>query len=150
MTDTLNLKPCPFCGGEVEIKQHKIEAKERAWNWLIQCPECNVSMSLPADDYYGRIPMTEEEAIAKWNTRKRKYTVIDVNYPGDFITFKSLSNTADRFHINLRSRYYTRCCHCGHKFTGEDHMYVAKVKNSADLYVCEDCAKLFNGRKNHD
>lgn len=62
----IKILPCPFCGGEAEIEEHKF------WNDItrsfdiktygVVCHECNASSF-----QYFRI---EQDAIIKWNTRK--------------------------------------------------------------------------------
>ena len=47
------LKNCPFCGGEVEIKQEKM------YGYWIGCPSCSIETSY----------MNKADAIAAWNTR---------------------------------------------------------------------------------
>ena len=49
------IKPCPFCGSEIEEKDFVEE-----WiGWWVTCPVCD---SLPA-------PTTKEEAMQQWNQR---------------------------------------------------------------------------------
>lgn len=65
------LKPCPFCGGEAEIKRgtacsgHGDYGPEK---W-VQCTECGArTQKYLCDGYYG-CEMTDEELAEKWNTR---------------------------------------------------------------------------------
>jgi len=63
------LKPCPFCGGEATIKDHRTI-------WVVNCTNCDAVMlgerapepetEMP-DDYWLYF---EETAIKAWNTRK--------------------------------------------------------------------------------
>ena len=52
------LRPCPFCGGNVAIRRKLWNAQER---WQIQCAEC----SNGTDDRYE----TQAYAEAAWNRR---------------------------------------------------------------------------------
>lgn len=59
MSDTPDLKPCPFCGGEVELLSN-----------IVSCMHC--LCALPDGYGYGGENIgfqTEGEAIAAWNTR---------------------------------------------------------------------------------
>ena len=50
------LKPCPFCGGEAEIRGKK---PNRTWVWIL-CRSCR-------SESHGAY--SEEEAIDQWNRR---------------------------------------------------------------------------------
>jgi len=50
------LKPCPFCGGEVEI----YEAQELIYPYTIECQECTCHMGRYSD---------RDEIIETWNRR---------------------------------------------------------------------------------
>lgn len=53
------IKPCPFCGSEIEEKDFVEE-----WiGWWVTCPVCD---SLP-------VPTTKEEAMQQWNQRPYDY-----------------------------------------------------------------------------
>ena len=53
------LKPCPFCGGEVYV----LNADAKYCNPKIRCEECDGEFSL---DYYAS---TVDDLIAVWNRR---------------------------------------------------------------------------------
>lgn len=57
MSDKMELKPCPFCGGEAE-PFNPFENTEGTW--CVLCSECAASTGFE---------QTEAEAIAAWNTR---------------------------------------------------------------------------------
>lgn len=65
------LLPCPFCGGEAEIKQ-----TEYGWfypactNWSCSCNWCEAYK-------------TEAEAVEAWNTRAWTVADNDAEIPGD-------------------------------------------------------------------
>jgi len=54
------LKPCPFCGGEVSFDGEWADA--RRYYHIFDCYECGMSVSL-------QHLVTEEEAIEAWNRR---------------------------------------------------------------------------------
>lgn len=56
----MNLKPCPFCGGEAEIVHSDCKINDTR----IQCTNCNVKTSW----WMGEI----EELIEQWNMRVKK------------------------------------------------------------------------------
>lgn len=55
-------KPCPFCGGEVEIYRYIVEQteSETIWNYCVSCYECDAT---------GPSAYTEEEAWKAWDRR---------------------------------------------------------------------------------
>ena len=65
------LKPCPFCGGEAEIKKDNTcmgHGDYGPCKW-VKCKECGTSTKkYLCDGYYG-CEMTDEELAEKWNTR---------------------------------------------------------------------------------
>lgn len=52
------LKPCPFCGGKVEIVFYR-------GNTAVECPKCGCALNT-------WIGMTKEEATKAWNRRANK------------------------------------------------------------------------------
>lgn len=60
--DTNALKPCPFCGGAVELVQ---SGKDRL---DIKCPGCGVPLYRQRWMYLGRDGLTQR-MTEKWNTR---------------------------------------------------------------------------------
>ena len=59
------LKPCPFCGGEANVKHHSNNFID--W-WEVECSNCHVSQN----ERYEY----EFEAVAAWNTRKPMEAVV--------------------------------------------------------------------------
>jgi Lar family restriction alleviation protein len=53
------LKPCPFCGGEAELRKFYHRFVE--W-WFVSCSKCNISQ-------IGRKNISSFEAIEAWNRR---------------------------------------------------------------------------------
>lgn len=58
VTSNMNLKPCPFCGGEAEVKEDK-----RLNMFYVTCPDCKVE----TDVYHNM-----EKPIEVWNRRVYK------------------------------------------------------------------------------
>ena len=62
------LKPCPFCGGEVQIlKATPRIHRYRDFIYCVYCSECELLFGY--DEDYGGIFATEEEAADAWNRR---------------------------------------------------------------------------------
>jgi len=65
MSGEIKLLPCPFCGGEANIKQvppyyDDFEGREiRPNEWVVSCSKCDVLFA----------PDTKEDSIKTWNTR---------------------------------------------------------------------------------
>ena len=55
----LDLKPCPFCGGEAILTKHHNRFTD--W-WIVSCPICHISQT--GSDYEFSF-----EAIEAWNRR---------------------------------------------------------------------------------
>lgn len=55
----IELKPCPFCGGEADCSNSRFIQYGRK-KWAVECPCCGV-----VSHFFD----TEEEAIAAWNRR---------------------------------------------------------------------------------
>lgn len=58
------LKPCPFCGKDVELKHYKANGDD--W-WYIACRHCGIAV----DPWMWNAHQTREDAIEKWNRRVR-------------------------------------------------------------------------------
>ena len=56
------LKDCPFCGMEVELKYYHVNGND--W-WYIACNHCKIAM----DPLMWNINRTKEETIEIWNRR---------------------------------------------------------------------------------
>ena len=67
----IELKPCPFCGGNASIKKvaYSYGMDGSYYEWHIGCTRCSANIEIAADNFYGRKSYTEEEAAAKWNRR---------------------------------------------------------------------------------
>ncbi len=62
----IDLKPCPFCGGKVEIQPWKYNRHLPGFIYDFVCLHCGCS-------FHAGYCETEDEAIAKWNTRLACY-----------------------------------------------------------------------------
>lgn len=69
MEQKLELKPCPFCGGEAKMTQIKSNG------FMIKCDKCKIQRRQKVLRY--PIEWLEEKMIEDWNTRKD--TVIENN-----------------------------------------------------------------------
>lgn len=57
----MELKPCPFCGGEAFLEKHHNRFID--W-WIVGCTQCNIKQC-------GRIYEFPFEAIEAWNRRAK-------------------------------------------------------------------------------
>tara|TARA_R100001143_G_scaffold58421_2_gene56288 strand:+ start:2658 stop:3200 length:543 start_codon:yes stop_codon:yes gene_type:complete len=73
-TDTVTLKPCPFCGGEPTSTYHIRDGR------AICCGKCGATVSR----YHGNSGQTDAEAIAAWNTRTKAQPASD-DWRGDLL-----------------------------------------------------------------
>ena len=71
----IDLKPCPFCGGEAIAEGRKIIGNYKSdreysfVNWIVRCTNRKCFMSgLRMNAFWGEF-LTEEEAIEAWNRR---------------------------------------------------------------------------------
>ena len=68
----MELKKCPFCGGEAEIKRVENNGKDNVW---IQCKECNCATSIftaPLNAIPKRVKLDSDyfkRVIYAWNRR---------------------------------------------------------------------------------
>lgn len=65
-----DLKPCPFCGGEVNVVKisPRLYRPSRNHPFAVVCYGCDLYFGY--DEDYGGIFDTEEEAIREWNKRE--------------------------------------------------------------------------------
>lgn len=61
MSGEIKLLPCPFCGGEIEMSEEKIDATREVYNF--HCHNCDMVT------FYD-FPNDKERAIEAWNKRK--------------------------------------------------------------------------------
>jgi len=76
MSDKINIKPCPFCGGEIfSILPSRIDEEGHIYRGSIECPFCEIIMYGPRRLFYGRPTDQELKAmdgrlLKKWNRRE--------------------------------------------------------------------------------
>ena len=58
----INLKPCPFCGGEAEA----VYAPNDINRWGVQCKSCGCTVEV--EEWKG-VEDTKENAVKSWNRR---------------------------------------------------------------------------------
>lgn len=66
----MELKPCPFCGGEAEIAENeapRLYRPARNRPYYVCCLSCDLFFGYDVD--YGGEFDTKEEAIKAWNNR---------------------------------------------------------------------------------
>lgn len=94
------LLPCPFCGGEAEIRGDDV--------LFVQCAKCGTRYG---DRYYA----TKAEAIAAWNTRAERICKNVDKYASDGFFICGNCGFGDNA-IELTPNY---CPSCGAKVVGE-------------------------------
>lgn len=73
------LKPCPFCGNEVEMRPWKYNHHLTGFIYDFFCGHCGCSFTAGYCE-------TEDEAIVKWNTRaERTCRNVSIKHEGVFI-----------------------------------------------------------------
>ena len=81
------LKPCPFCGGEVELVDYT-DHMYGFWDYKIKCPNCRACMDSPSTAVVQLLPdkikqtrneetkrKAKRELIILWNTRVKEMGV---------------------------------------------------------------------------
>ena len=70
----IDLKPCPFCGGKVELDNHR-SFEDFAGNSftnyisIIECKECGIAMKRYPKFGYGTTDEQRKDLIDSWNKR---------------------------------------------------------------------------------
>ena len=81
--EMVELKTCPFCGGEADCSNTGICDKDGNALWWVECAECKIS----TDGY--RAPA---EAIAAWNCRTTLTPPKEATYPCDLCVYNPPSS----------------------------------------------------------
>lgn len=108
MTD--NLLPCPFCGGEAELKHRPISGSDDK-GWFVRC-RCSARIGLKVNG----IGMTKAEAIAAWNTRMERTCRMKYNaeYSGNEI-YPTEAYTCSSCRLTTYDGKPDYCPYCGAK-----------------------------------
>lgn len=72
------LKPCPFCGGEAEIKTLVYQSRFEEKTKQVECMECKATSS--AGEHQGDL-RNDEMAAREWNQRQDGWISVDDNPP---------------------------------------------------------------------
>ena len=70
MNSEIKLLPCPFCGGEAEIRHYEDYTKDFAsvYKYYVECTECKAQSNMKAN---------MEDIIKDWNTRKPMDRIVE-------------------------------------------------------------------------
>lgn len=72
------LKRCPFCGGEAEIRvNHERIGNEGYKTKQVICKSCHLQTEPKICDGYYNKYYTDEEAVEAWNTRKPMDDIVE-------------------------------------------------------------------------
>lgn len=114
MTETIKLKPCPFCGGEAHIEVDDVQEPEQFWTYSPKC-EHMYCMCYALFEHCS----TEEEAAEIWNTRSEyTCTLVKKEYGDPF-----------------SGVYYAyTCSECGYQVRRVSEFVEAHIPN-----YCEGC-----------
>ena len=83
----VDLKPCPFCGGEADLSNDACQDSNGGKLWSVECPKCGVFVSekdknVVLQIWNTRKPMEEAvaelEAFARENDREPNAGFIDM------------------------------------------------------------------------
>lgn len=66
----IELKPCPFCGGEAQL------VRDRIGLWRVGCKKCNCMTTYQFDFGEGE-EASQKKAVNVWNTRKPMERVVE-------------------------------------------------------------------------
>lgn len=52
-----------------------------------------------------------------------------------------------RERVGMKSKGFDKCFICGKQFLASDYPYLAIVRNHANVFICEDCAKKIQAER---
>lgn len=76
MSEKINIKPCPFCGGEIlRFLPTNTDEEGSLHRARIKCPACDLTMVGPSMLLYGwptdqELKALDDRLIKKWNRRE--------------------------------------------------------------------------------
>ena len=73
------LKPCPFCGGEVDISSCSANTGKHIIRGTFDCNHCGAKITLKTE--YNQFPVSELEDA--WNRRYEPVSEIDYDYEAE-------------------------------------------------------------------
>lgn len=112
------LLPCPFCGGEAEIRGNSA--------LFVQCVNCGTR-------YGDRYHTTKAEAIAAWNTRVERTCHADYRGGGYGIGGWYCSECGGYMHDDIQQDM-AYCPNCGARVIGGERHSWRELENS-DQYI---------------
>ena len=80
----IELKPCPFCGGEAQL------VRDRIGLWRVGCKKCNCMTTYQFDFGEGE-EVSQKKAANVWNTRKPMERIVEQLEEMGNIKFSSFS-----------------------------------------------------------
>lgn len=114
----IELKPCPFCGGEAILYKEEIPDGKISYHTArIKCDNCGcATRQYIIDGYYGSTD-TVEDCISTWNNRKQNNTAPvvlckDCKYYRKM--YKLCSCRSDKFNVYLNDNDF---CSFGERMT---------------------------------
>ncbi len=66
----IELKPCPFCGGQVKLVSGQVKLLNENDFYMFCCEECGAGITFAKEQDGYAEDCSREESIDKWNTRK--------------------------------------------------------------------------------
>lgn len=111
MNDAIDLKPCPFCGGEARIIQGVTRRFGKSFN--VQCSECGLA---------GMAHPSSEDAAAAWNRRyERTCEMRKVSWDNGECTWGCACSACGYRFEHEYGLTWEYCPNCGAKIAGDGH-----------------------------
>ena len=129
------MKPCPFCGSEVEIKKLPLRGYDGCYEFKIQCEKCGcrVNHSITNSVVYRTEETAKKKAIEAWN---RRVTIEPERKTGRWIRWyeAKVDETGTEYIPHCR------CSECGTEYDPHSSKFVS---------FCNVCgAKMEEGKQN--
>lgn len=130
MSQKIELKPCPFCGGRAKISSYL--------SGSVVCMDCGASSKrIPESPKYCAI----DTAVEAWN---RRY-IIDAmpTIETELVKHGKWEETSNVRKIGKCNIPISKCSRCGFSF--------CDILNNNELYnYCPNCGAKMDGGENHD